>query len=376
MSALDPHTAAWLAAHRHALNVRLEAQRQRFPRAPAERLLAAVRDRLPAQIAAVRAALPVDRHTDVLLALFELLTLHAARDTLARPEVARLFDAVLLRQDVLRLVAGAPRRLPAALSNGVERMGTAGAAWLSDVADVAAACEDAEALLTAGALCAWRLGEPRIRHSALDGAAGLPPRALLAALGVGDWPERAAGLLLVALRRDGWLRPAQAIGDRTLQALAAGQDGPDDATLGRWSDSVGQRASDAPLGAWVEVGRVGAFAGFGGRFLRPPLAVAAASPHLLYVAVDADAFRIDADAFGSVATPIPLDELPGVGDHAPALPPAPEALRQTVERFGLAGAAAAATSVQVGPGVVAWTCRDSHRVRILLPPRLPSEALR
>lgn len=376
MTTLDPRTAAWLADQRFALNTRLEALRQRFPRVAAERLLGAVRDHLPAQLAAVEASVPEDQQTTVLLALFDILTLHAARDTLARPAIARLLDDVLLQPAVLRLVARAPRRLPAALSNGVERMGTTGPAWLAAISEVAPACTSAEGLLTAGALCAWRLGEPRIRHSALEAATTLPPRALLAALGLGDWPERAARLVLLALQRDGWLRPSETLGPRALEALASSGAELDDAEVARWTDGLGLRTADAALEAWVEVGRVGAFAGFGGRFVRPPLVVAVASPHLLYVAVDTDAFRLDADIFGAVATPIPLAEVPGLGDDAPTTRPAPAHLRATVDRLARAGAAAGATSMQAGPGAVAWTSRDSHRIRVLLPPRQSSEALR
>ncbi len=66
---------------------------------------------------------------------------------------------------------------------------------------------------------------------------------------------------------------------------------------------------------------------------------------------------------------LPLDEVPGLGDDAPSTTAAPEALGRTVDELARAAAAAGATSMIAGAGVVAWTSRDSHRVRVMLPPR-------
>lgn len=365
MSRVDDRTAAWLGEERYALNTRLEAVRQRFPRVGAEALLTAVSAHLPPIVAATEDALPADQRTPLRLAIFDLLLLHAARDTLARPAIARLLDEILCRPAMLRLCARAPARLPAALSNAIERLGPSGPAWLAAIGDAAEHATDPEALLSAGAVLAWRLGEPRLRHGALRAAERLPPALLLHALAVPDWPLPAARLLWTALSRDGWLRPEQILDAPTLDALDAM---PDDEQL-RLGDRLALRRQDAPLEAWEEVGRVGEFVGFGGRFARPPVVVAAASPHLLFVAVDTDAYRLDADAYGAVATPLPLDEVPGLGDDAPSTTAAPEALGRTVDKLARAAAAAGATSMIAGAGVVAWTSRDSHRVRVMLPPR-------
>lgn len=293
--------ADWLEARREELNQRFERARRRCPALEPGRVLARLGEVLPPLAAA---------GGEVLSAVYDLVLLHAGRDAFAtRPEL----DA-LVRRAFPRLVGllGQRPSLVGALSNAVENLGARGAAYAAGIAEVGAHVTRPEELLDAGAVLAWRLGEPRLREAALRAAAGLPARAALTALGLRDWPDDTAAVALGALTRDAWRLPTP-----TGRVTAADK--------------------------WTLAASVGEFAGFGGCFDAPPLLLAGGDRHALHVRSGGSHYRVEADVFGWSASPEP----------APSIPPAP--------------AAPPATSRLALPGLIAVTHADSHRIRILIP---------
>src|SRR5205085_2388716 len=81
---------------------------------------------------------------------------------------------------------------PGALSNAVENLGPRGGAFARSLAELAPRLGSPDELLDAGAVAGWRLGDARLRPSALEIAGRLPPAPLLAALGLADWPAAEA----------------------------------------------------------------------------------------------------------------------------------------------------------------------------------------
>jgi hypothetical protein len=121
-------------------------------------------------------------------------------------------------------------------------------------------------LLEAGTVCAWRAGLAHLRTGALEVCGRLPPGLARAALGLssasdGDYLEE----LLQELRADPWVQPTSAgkPGTRSLRIVAT----------------------------------VGAFRGFGGLFLRPPLVERAGDD--LLVSDGDDHWVLAADVFGT-----------------------------------------------------------------------------
>ena len=181
---------------------------------------------------------------------------------------------------------------------------------------------NADALLQAGQVAAWRSGLAAYRGGVLDLAATLDPA--LAAVALGLAPPGSPGSngstadVLARLQADPWFDPS------------APDAGP-----------AGERGPIA----------VGSFRGFGGAFLRPPTIVAASD--------DAGAghrrrtsWFVFADAFGSAlvragATPMSVPD--GVGPTADAPPPE------------LAGVAEVTSWIRTAAGVVA-TSALTHSV--------------
>src|SRR5262249_20242669 len=142
---------------------------------------------------------------DLLSAAYDLILLHAGRGTLS-PEGGSVAGIGALLRDTFprlrRLLLTRPRALPGALSNAVENLGARGVEFPRDLAAVADALRTGDELLEAGVVLAWRLGDARCRVKALEIAARLPPRAVLAALKLPAWPEPAAAVVVGALAAD------------------------------------------------------------------------------------------------------------------------------------------------------------------------------
>jgi hypothetical protein len=264
--------AAWLEPRRAALNERFERARRRSPALDPVDALARLASALPAVAGPEPAAA---RLMDV---VYDLVLLHAGRGAFARHpglEVLLTETFAALRPFLL----AAPASLPGALSNAVENLGDIGEPWVRALPDVAAtlgesggAPLDAAALLDAGAVLAWRLGEARLREKALARARTLPIATVRAALGLGDID---VGAVLERLSADAWNDP-----------LAPGDT------------------------AWRRAGVVGGFSGFGGPFDAPPRVLDGGAPHVFHVASGGRFYRVEADRFGASVRPGPD---PGLG---------------------------------------------------------------
>jgi hypothetical protein len=245
-------------------------------------------------------------------------------------------------------------------------------------AELGPAVETPEALLDAGALAAWRLGEARLRAPALARAGALPPRAVLAALSLASWPDAAAPLALRALASDGWRRPEEVFSGPTLEALA--REPRRAASLEARFES--RRAS--PLSWWTVAARVGDFTGFGGVFDAPPLVLDAAAPdrHTFFVTVGDEPWRVVGDCYGCVCrreeshpdasvrpalgTSVPKSARSAIAASGATLlsDGTLTANDQTCRILALAGASA----FTLREDVLAASRVDSHRLVILGPP--------
>jgi hypothetical protein len=144
---------------------------------------------------------------------------------------------------------------------------------------VAPACETTQQFLDCGKLLAWRAGLAQYRLTALDAAANLPPT--LAAIAL-DIPSAA----------------------NVESAIASWRTNP-------WFDPTA-----APDGTLRLVRTIGAFRGFAGQFLRPPLVAFAHND--FHVTDRESTWRLIADRFGSVL--LRTDHFPKDATHANARP--------------------------------------------------------
>lgn len=169
------------------------------------------------------------------------------------------------------LVAGAPNRVLAAISNALHHLtitpGARVTEWVSNMTRLAPKCVDLEAFLHLGQFASWRAGLAHYRDEAMKLVPLLKPELVLPALGIDStdaWPA-----IYGRLQRNPW----------------------DD--LKRVTPSELRIAAEA-----------GAFRGFGGLFPEPPL-VTAANGHF-YVTSGDGSWMLTADCFGATfhrATP-------------------------------------------------------------------------
>ncbi len=365
---IHPALAAWLRQERPRLNARLRQLRHRFPQVQPGPLLAAVETWLSPFVVAdspAGAASPA-----LLLAVFDLVTLHVARRTLGRfAGVRALLSESLGDPAMRRLAEQDPARFCAAMSNAVERLGPMDDHFVRAMTSCAAHTDSSEALLRAGAVVAWRLGEPRLRRAALRELGDVPAELGLATLALGDWPTEAWPLAVRALQRDAWTHPRAVVSPDLLDQLFDTPDG-DVATPAALARPLRDVATtvDAPFERWSTRPPVGDFVGFGGRFARPPRLVALGDRHTLYAEVDSEVWRVDADLFGARCAPCPLDAVPSVGDAAPPAAPVPPAIADALPLLERSARAAGATSLVACEGLVALTLARSHRVQLRVPP--------
>jgi hypothetical protein len=365
---IEGPAARFLATRREDLNRRFAAARRRWPALDGGRFASLLEETLPRYGADER----------VLFAAYDLALLHTGRDTAStRPAVRVLLCETLPR--LTSFLAASPA-LAGALSNAVERMADEDASvrLAHAFAELGPAVETPEALLDAGALAAWRLGEARLRAPALARAGALPPRAVLAALSLASWPDAAAPLALRALASDGWRRPEEVFSGPTLEALA--REPRRAASLEARFES--RRAS--PLSWWTVAARVGDFTGFGGVFDAPPLVLDAAAPdrHTFFVTVGDEPWRVVGDCYGCVCrreeshpdasvrpalgTSVPKSARSAIAASGATLlsDGTLTANDQTCRILALAGASA----FTLREDVLAASRVDSHRLVILGPP--------
>jgi len=329
---LDGAAAAWLDARRPALNERFERARRRTPALDATEALTRLAAALPVVAGPEPAAA---RLCDV---VYDLVLLHAGRGAFARnPGLAVLLEETFaaLRPALL----AAPASLPGALSNAVENLGTLGKAWALSLPAVAATLPaDAPpgALLDAGAVLAWRLGEARLRERALERARTLPVATVRAALDLGPADVSVA-----------------------LDRLA----------VDAWNDPLA-----APDTAWRRVGVLGGFSGFGGPFDAPPRVLDGGGPHLFHVVSAGRFYRVEADRYGAHVRP---ESNPGLSTREPrkggllndlfaptgGWAEANGTFHFSEGRLALADEAGLETWTRIGP-VLVVARRDSHTLRV------------
>lgn len=294
---IDGPAADWLKRNRDGLNQRVRLARHLGGKPDGALLSVWLQHLLP--------ALCEKQASDaVLQTTFDLVLQLAAQSRL--PAVAacdaqgRLLDAL---PDLAPTLNARPDLL-AAFSNAAGNLGGSGLAFATALPELAASCPP-ERLLEAGAVLAWRLGEPRLRQRALAIAASLPPASAATALAL---PEAQLAGALAQLNANAWRRPGHAA------AILA---------------------------------QIGDFTGFGGPFAMPPLLLDTSQGHCLHVQCGAVRHCIVADGFGWRCLP----DAGSAGIPARAKPI-------------MAGCS---SWVPLQPGVHACTRPDSFRIRIVEP---------
>ncbi len=365
--------AEWLEARREELNQRFLVARRRHPRlAPGP-----VLDLLERVVPAI--ASEGGSH-GLLSAVYDLVLLHAGRDAVATHP--GLFTLLLETFPRIRAeLERSPGVLVPALSNAVENLGAKGDAFARELAGVVKGLDDSRTLLDACGVLAWRLGDPRLRAGALRVAPTIPPSTLLAALGLGAWPEEAAPLAIEALQFDAWHLPSDIVSPATLDAVARAPGARVRSVL-----EALRTAPAVPLDRWRIVASAGAFTGFGGSFDAPPVVLDGGDRHTIHVNAGDASFVIEADVFGwscrrEQDRGLPVRRADGG-----------RALRKIAGRLGLGGEEArvspdgvvelgresvriaalkGCTAFSFAPGRIAATSADSHHVRVLAGRRDP-----
>lgn len=307
--------AAVLAANRERLNARVAAARMSGRGVDAKELGELLQTAVAPAVDALNAsdAAAAERAA---LALIELTIDLLAADVIGAnarvPAIVPAWQRILpLTRRLLRYDA---RRVAGAMTNALTNIATfapaAATRWIESVADVASDLEALDDLLRAGRVAAWRAGLAHLRESALNDCAALPPNVAERLLATND-PVAA----LAQLRAD------------------------------PWSGGTSAASPAARL-----IGGVGAFRGFGGAFIKPPL-VANVDDHVVVASGDS-LWTLYADRFGATVLPNRTAELKS---RFRAATSSVSAFPQLVEP----------TSVAVARGTTAVTVRYSHTVYII-----------
>jgi hypothetical protein len=164
------------------------------------------------------------------------------------------------------VVATAPGRLIPALCNAVHQLastpGARPAQWIEAMESLAPQCEDTEAFLRLGQICAWRAGLAHFRSGSIAAADAMPEPLTLAALG--------------AKSGSSWVN----VRERLL--------------ANPWFDPGVEPNNSSALRA---VAQAGSFKGFGGLFIEPPQVVSSGERFL--ARSDSECWLLTADVFGA-----------------------------------------------------------------------------
>ncbi len=263
----DPTLAQVLAANRGRYNAKFAEARHYQPKLEGE-IFAELLRTLVAPI--VEATAPEATET-VTEALYDISLELLAQDFLGPnsryPAIVSGWTHVLPK--LARHLANQPRAMIGAVTNGIYNLSlTPGArpgAWMNDLLALGKVCEDTPTLLKAGQVCAWRAGLAHYRAGALALCKDLPPVVAHLALGLSADDSQPLDVLLGRLETDPWYRPG--------------------------SNDI---ATEPQLKI---VARVGAFRGFGGLFLVPPIVEPAGEGFL--VTDGEGTWLLMADAFGA-----------------------------------------------------------------------------
>lgn len=272
-----PLLADFLRARRTDCNARFAAARRHSPRLDATDFSRFLRDQLSPLATALEAIAP-DRAHLVLDRAYDL-GLQLVAEKLAGPAaihsaINRLWVDVFPSMAVL--IGSEPRRILSALSNAAHHLSAIPDAraeiWRNRIVTLAPRCVTADDLLVVVQLLAWRAGLAHFRAPALAAADALPPELALEALDAPaglDWREVRDSHLA-----DPWF---------------------------------GYDARRQPIGPSTPGHRIGAFRGFGGLFLAPPL-VSRSGSHILVRSGD-ESWILLADAFGATFHRASPDEI-------------------------------------------------------------------
>ena len=307
---LAPPLADFLRARRADCNARFAAARRHWPRLDAADFALFLRDQLSPLALSLepgQAHLVLGRAYDLGL---QLVAEKLAGPSAVTPAINSLWTDVF--PSLATLIGSSPRRILGALSNAAHHLSTAadtqGEIWRSRLVALAPRCSCADDLLVVAQVLAWRAGLAHFREPALAAADTLPPDLALDALDApagSDWPEvRDAHL------SDPWF---------------------------------GYNVPATP------VHRIGAFRGFGGLFLSPPL-LARSGSHLLVRSGD-DSWILLADAFGATLHRATPDE---ISDAVPNHPP--------LQDFGFLPSGLTTSSAVILGTTCAVTSGQSHSI--------------
>ena len=307
---LLPAYAQALKDNRVSFNARFAEARRTQPRLDSREFLDTLGTTVAAVVAAVAQARP-DRAAGVVSVLYDLaLDLHA-REFIG-PHSRYPFVSLGWR-DLLPVLgtplAESPRAVAGSITNALYNLSVEPAArpqeWLDAMCVLAPLAPGVPALLQAGQVAAWRSGLAHFRRGALALCRQLPPTLVVAALGLpADAlpPQSAAPAPQLPAQSP---PPAATPPLATATPLPAKDIAPQspaalNALLDRLDADPWLRPADAlaahPGRALKLVARVGAFRGFGGLFMAPPL-ISASGEH--FIARDGDdRWLLTADVFG------------------------------------------------------------------------------
>ncbi len=272
---LHPAFVAALEADRDALNQRFRSQSLQGPPLDASAFFEHLVHRVEPLVAATHALFP-ERSRSVTTELYGVsLDLFRAGywgQESRLPALNQLWEQTLPK--LVPLVAREPNRVAGALSNALihvaQQQDARARDWLARLASLGGRCQSVNELLAIAMLLAWRCGMAQLREGALERLGRLPADVAARCMSIDEAFDREAD----AIDDSAW--------QVTLERLRRD----------RWSDPNDLQTSRVP----VLAKRVGAFRGFGGSFLRPPI-VFQSETHLM-VTDQTTVWRLFADVYG------------------------------------------------------------------------------
>lgn len=240
-----------------------------------------------------RAGMALTGLSDVVLDLLVAGQLRNGITTPISPLMSRLWSRLLPR--LATPIAIDPKRVVASLSNALIQIAQESPRvadrWLQNLIGISDELQSVDSVLHAGRFLAWTSGLAHYRKSVLEYAATMPVELLHLCL-AGSLPATGtAGLTNAVSVNSG-------PGENGREWIERLQKDP-------WSGVVASQETPN----WRRVGHVGAFRGFGGRLLAPPLVW---SDEAGLLASDGkQIWRVHADRFGAIMTRLDGDSVEG-----------------------------------------------------------------
>jgi hypothetical protein len=287
--AAQPALASLLEARRSRYNAQFAEARRNRPSLDPAHFSHHLREVVGPLVERVAEVAP-GRAADVADELYDMSLDLVGRDLLG--PLARYPDIVegwtWLLAEMPNRLAESPRQLAGAVTNALYQLVTTPGArpqqWLHAVSTLSSVAGSTAELLEAAKVAAWRAGLAHYRVSALEHLRTLEPGLACMALGLPDTGLARDELdtVIHQLLADPWLEPRAALRGKPEQQFLR------------------------------QVGRVGAFRGFGGTFMRPPQVTC---PGGVFVASDGEThWMLHADRFGAT-----LHRLASIPTEAPVM---------------------------------------------------------